>query len=183
MMKNIKRKHKLFKFQREKNLPIGGHYNARQTMEREVRSEWNFQTLKKYIKIEVNKNFRSLKCSISETISKTVFSLCFSWSATRCPGETWWTATTTTTAWPDSTAVSPASGTAQTSPDPPGCQPAGFWLSTSLAVDWDGLSPGWSPSSAVWTGGSSCPATLEESRWGTPSLLIKLIMSVLLRAL
>ena len=71
MMKNIKRKHKLFKFQREKNLPIGGHYNARQTMEREVRTE-KLSDLKKYIKIEVNKNFWNCKISISETISKSV---------------------------------------------------------------------------------------------------------------
>ena len=70
---NIKRKHKLFKFQREKNLPIGGHYNARQTMEREVRTEQlSDSDFWKYIKIEVNKNFWNLKFSISETISKTV---------------------------------------------------------------------------------------------------------------
>ena len=33
----FKETNKKFKFQRQCNLPIGGHYNARQTMEREVR--------------------------------------------------------------------------------------------------------------------------------------------------
>ena len=135
MMKNIKRKHKLFKFQREKNLPIGGHYNARQTMEREGRTE-QLPHLKKYIKIEVNKNFWNLKFSISETISKTVWlSALPSWLATRCPGETWWTATSTTTGWPGSTALSPASGatrtTSRATPDQRGFQSAESWRSTS----------------------------------------------------
>ena len=56
MMKNIKRKHKLFKFQREKNLPIGGHYNARQTMEREVRTE-QLPDLKNTLKSKSIKTF------------------------------------------------------------------------------------------------------------------------------
>ena len=58
-----------------------------------------------------------------------------SWLATRCPGETWWTATSTTTGWPGSTALSPASGatrtTSRATPDQRGFQSAESWRSTS----------------------------------------------------
>ena len=127
-----------------------------------------------------------------------------SWLATRCPGETWWTATSTTTGWPGSTALSPASGatrtTSRATPDQRGSLSAESWRSTSpvdrkifygwkiflfiknislQGAAWAGLSQGWSRSLAVWTGGSSCRDTSGESRSGTPCLLIKRITSVL----